>query len=248
MRQIILAFFIFLILNVSISHGCSEEDEEYLEGLLDNPQPNGLKLVDQAGRYIERVNAMKLYNSKARQRKCNTKGNDWQTEQDHMPPKSTLANANGHLAAALFGKGEDDMLAMTYLRKWHRPAGTTGSFSGCKKIHELITKTINAEDVVLTYKLAVLSSNPRNDKNNHDLLSSTKRDFTMYMNLYIQRVENYKKKTLMSAQDKTDIINFTTNVLPNAKKTFDNDAWKKLGKEFTDGAALSAFNKKEHLC
>lgn len=139
---------------------------------------NGLKRVDQADTYSARLSAMSAYNQEARNKKCF----HLLTEQDHMPPKSTIQNANNNaLSRALFGSGPNDMLAMTYLKPDHRVCGTTGCSKGIQAIHNLITNAINTGNVVLTYKYSILATNT-------DEITSPRRDFTGYMQEYFDRL------------------------------------------------------------
>ena len=164
---------------------------------------NGLKRVDQADTYSARLSAMSAYNQEARNKKCF----HLLTEQDHMPPKSTIQNANNNaLSRALFGSGPNDMLAMTYLKPDHRVCGTTGCSKGIQAIHNLITNAINTGNVVLTYKYSILATNT-------DEITSPRRDFTGYMQEYFDRLGD-----LVTKADKNHIKKWTNSVLKDEKK------------------------------
>ena len=178
---------------------------------------NGLKRVDQADTYSARLSAMSAYNQEARNKKCF----HLLTEQDHMPPKSTIQNANNNaLSRALFGSGPNDMLAMTYLKPDHRVCGTTGCSKGIQAIHNLITNAINTGNVVLTYKYSILATNT-------DEITSPRRDFTGYMQEYFDRLGK-----LVSANQKTDIRTWTTTILKNEQKIRNDRNFKALENAF----------------
>jgi len=213
-----LLLLVFLNVNFTYGYGCNKNDIIHLKSLLEAPQLNGLKLVDQAGTYGQRKKAMKKYNEVARQRDCNKDPKDWTTEQDHMPPKSPIKEAYNEknpsqLARLLYGKGTEDMLAMTYIKPYHRKAGTTGTFRGNEAVRNLIQEAIEANDVLLTYKYAVLSTNSQE-------ITSTERDFTQYMELYIARMG--------SIAPKAQIQNWTQKVLGSKSETLKDPAYKAL--------------------
>jgi len=192
MRHFTFAFLMFLVLNVTISHGCNNNDIIHLQGLR-NQQSNGVRIVDQAGTYKERRRAMTKYNGVARQRGCDKDPNDWTTEQDHMPPKSAINKAyqkkKSPLAKALYGNGDDQkMLAMTYLTVWHQGsigtesgAATTGRSRGAQAVHKLIMDAIIANDVVLTYQRTIMATNSAT-------ITVHLRNFDDYTNKYISRL------------------------------------------------------------
>ena len=204
MRHVSVALLVIMSLCVAEGHGCSTSDEFFLRKRLTKKDPaNNLKTVDQADTYSARLSAMSDYNKDARKRGCN----NLLTEQDHMPPKSTIIKAKTNaLSKALFGKGPNDMLAMTYLKPYHRTCGTTGCLKGIQAIHNLITSAINAKDVLLTYKYSILATNT-------DEITSPRRDFNGYMQEYFDRLGD-----LVTKADKNHIKKWTNSVLKDEKK------------------------------
>ena len=214
MKHFSFALLVIVSIYVGVSHGCSNKDEANLKQRLNKRnQGNNLKTVDQADTYSARLSAMSAYNQDARNKKCL----HLLTEQDHMPPKSTIQNANNNaLSKALFGSGPNDMLAMTYLKPDHRVCGTTGCSKGIQAIHNLITNAINTGNVVLTYKYSILATNT-------DEITSPRRDFTGYMQEYFDRLGN-----LVSAKQKKEIRTWTTTILKNEQKIIQDKNFKAL--------------------
>ena len=213
----ILSLMIVLMLVVTGQGGktpttCSGASKIDLEKDLRAKQKNGLKLVDQAGTYSQRLNAMKSYNAKARKLGCSR----LLTEQDHMPPKAAITAASGALRNRLYGSGPNDMLAMTYLKPSHRQAGTTGRFRGVTAVQNLITDAINSGNVVLTYKYAVLATNS-------DVISSAGRNFKGYMDAYVARLGS-----LITAAGRAQIQTWTNTVLRSETQTEREPAYQRL--------------------
>ena len=185
------------------------------------------KVKDVAGLYKDRRRMMKNFNQLARA----LKRRDLETEQDHMPPKSSIEaaynrNKKNKLAEALYGDGkQDNMLAMTYLKAEHRDAATTGTQKQIEAVRNKITETIVKGNVVDTYKYTVLATNTGD-------ITTTKRNFEGYAEAYINRLKN--SGVTINPNDVKTIRNWTKTVLRNEQMTKNDPHFKTLDKVFYD--------------
>ena len=189
------------------------------------------KVKDVAGLYKDRRRMMKNFNQLARA----LKRRDLETEQDHMPPKSSIEaaynrNKKNKLAEALYGDGkQDNMLAMTYLKAEHRDAATTGTQKQIEAVRNKITETIVKGNVVDTYKYTVLATNTGD-------ITTTKRNFEGYAEAYINRLKNNNKNNsvVINQNQEDEIRNWTKKVLRNEQKTKNDPHFQTLDNVFYD--------------
>ena len=228
------AVLVFVYLNITEIYGiksnqnkqnCTQAQRNSLIATLNVKNSKGVKLIDQAGTYNQRVSAMTKYNQEAGKANCNKYPNDLLTEQDHMPPKASLQGKASKLRDALGGGpfgSSGNMLAMTYLKPGHRNAATTGTLKGSLAVRNLIKEAISANDIVKTYKYSVLSTNTLKLCE----INTVTRNFSGYLQKSIERLEE-KKFTILTSTKKS-LQKWTREVPKNETRTFADEDFNTL--------------------